>query len=1090
MKEKDYEYFSNSIRKDVVIFRRKRMLSTFIYYLLILFSILIVLTVLFLLLDYIVYLGKINRTIIRCIFVFIPFVLALIFLKKGCRFWNTKTFVGFMEKKFPVFKGRLFAAFECSPNEPLFSVDLVNANLKDVKAVIDSLPSPPVMTEKHRKLGRVSYTCVILILFLFTLFPHIFIPTFSRIFFEKDILFPLFAIYPGNSYVEKGYDFDISLKSIRGRVWRPKIIIRGKKIFFERKKESFYNATIESVEKSFTYHIEFSDTFSREYTVEVVEHPRIKNIIFTLRYPSYTKEKDYRSSDFDLYALKGTKIGISAQSTQSLRKAQLQFDDSTTMDLEVDGVEFKGSFFIDTTKAFSINLLSNRNLRNAEKSLFHIFCFEDEYPTIEIVEPGENIDLPQELTVDVVINASDDYGISKVLLVWEKDEEEHHIPVSLHPKERSSTFEYRWDLMYLPMFPGDTLRYYAKVFDNDVISGPKSKRSKLYTIRFPTAEDIYREVASSGEKVQESFETESYRLEKLKEGLQKLEKSLFESRNLSWEEKKRAEEILKKEKELIENIEKTRKEMEDLVSKINQAFLSNPEIRDKLREIEKLMKELETEKIRKNIEELSKALSRMDRKEMLKSMEQMILSQEMIKKALERTIEMLKRIEQEARFERIVEMAEELEKEQRRINEEMEGKSGQDLKNMQSAEETLKEKLGDLAKEMEDLARELGRSDSLAKDALENATELASGLLPELEETQQAMNQGKQEQSLSLGKKAEKTLSEMSGVLSAGLSNMLSERRRDIEKKLNKIIGDIVFLSEETEKIMKDIPDEEIADKILARGDGIKEGIKKTLKAIDDLKSKNPFISQIIEEELALAARNIDVSANNLLKNNLSLAVHYAKSTMKSLNLAALELIESKKNLPAGGSGSMAQLLQQLQSLSSGQMQINQGTQMLIPIDLSGEGTPQEVQSELQRLSELQSSLAERLRRVEEGLEEGGGDILGDLGEIAREMEEVAKELGYYTVDRELIERQERILSRMLDAQRSVHKREFSKKREAERPEEVKGREPSPLPLNLGERKSLRKDILKELEERYPQEYRDLIRAYFNKLLEEERNQK
>jgi hypothetical protein len=126
------------------------------------------------------------------------------------------------------------------------------------------------------------------------------------------------------------------------------------------------------------------------------------------------------------------------------------------------------------------------------------------------------------------------------------------------------------------------------------------------------------------------------------------------------------------------------------------------------------------------------------------------------------------------------------------------------------------------------------------------------------------------------------------------------------------------------------------------------------------------------------------------------------------------------------------------------------------------------------------------LRRIEEGLHSEGGAVLGDLGKVAEEMDEIAEKLGKYSLDRDLVERQERILSRMLDAQRSVHKREFSKEREAERPGEVSSVRPPPLPGHSGKLKGLNKDILKELKERYPREYRDIIRAYFEKLLKEQ----
>ncbi|TES90913.1 MAG: hypothetical protein E3J87_08975 [Candidatus Cloacimonadota bacterium] len=1075
------------IKRNIIKFRKGRIFSSFFFYLFLILSIASAFIFCILFLDNLIYLREIYRNVIRILLSLLPVIIILFFLYETKRLWKFGSVVSVMEKRFSVFKGRLFAAVECSPCDPHFSQELIYANLKDVKTIIESLPPVPIITKKHIESIRVLYSLIISIFFLFALSPNRFISSFTRVLFEWDILSPAFVIYPGNGYVEKGYDFEVSLKAYVGNVSKPRLIIEDKKIFFEKKEGRLYKTTIENIERPFTYHVEFSDTFSREFIVDVVEHPRIENIFFTLHYPSYTKEKDYQTSDFDIYALKGTEIEISGKSTQSLKKAGLLWDDSTKIAFEVDGCNFKGDFYVDTTKAFTINLLSEKGLFNAEKPLFHIFSFEDEYPTIEIVEPGEDIDLPQELALDIVVNISDDYGISKVHLVWEKDKEKHTILISSNLKGKSCASEYRWDLMNLPMFPGDTLRYFAEVFDNDVISGPKVKRTRTYTIRFPTAEEIYREIASGGERVQEAFETESNKLEKLKESLQELEKTLRESKKLSWEEKKKAEEIIKKEKELLENIEKTREEMEELTKKLNETFLSNPEIKERLREIEKLMRKIETEKIRKNIERLKEALKKMDRREMLRAMEKMLLSQEEIKKALERTIEILKRIEQEQRFERIVEKAKELEEEQKRINKEMEGKKGEELKDLQSAEKTLEKELGDLTKEMEDLAKELGESDSTAKEALENASEMANDIGSELKKTRQAMEQGKQKQSLSLGKGAKESLSEMSNLLSAGLSSMLSQRRKDIEKRLNAIIEDVVFLSIESEKVMEDIKRENTNDEILAREDGIKDGIKKTLENIDELMSKNPFLSQIAIEELVTAARSIETSANSLVKNNTSGALLYAKRTMKSLNLAALELIESKKNLPSGGSGSMAQLLQQLQSLSSGQMQVNQGTQSLLPIDLSSGDVAQETQSELNRLSELQGSLAERLRRIEEGIEEEGGNILGDLGKMAEEMEEIAREIGNYNIDRELVEREERILSRMLDAQRSVHKREFSKKRVAERPEREFVREPAPLPAGLGEKKGIKKDILKELEEKYPKEYRDLIRAYFEKLLKEER---
>jgi hypothetical protein len=1039
-----------------------------------------------LLVDLAWYLEQPVRSVFRILLLLVTAGFTGFFIRSFLKGWHIGSVVTFLEHRFIVLKGRLFAAMECSPEDPCFSRELVYANMEDAKNVLDSLPPIPLMERRQVMLRRIAYIPLLLVLGLIALAPQRGLRTLARIGGMRDPFPTCFAVYPGNGVVERGYGFDIVLYGIAGRIFRPKAVLGdGHRIFRERE-AGVYLCTIEQVEQPFTYQVVFSDTASGVYFVDVVEHPRIEDIQFTIRFPAYTRVQAQQTREFDLYALKGSEVFFEGVSSQPLSHGTLLFTDSIMVRADIDSTHFSGSFLVDTTRSFVLQLKGKNGLTNVERPTFRVFSFLDEYPQVELVTPGEDIDLPHELAVDLVITADDDYGISSLALVWEQDGESHTVPIEKKKDNEVDGFLFHWDLMNLPLFPGDTLTYYARAYDTDVVSGPKMGRSKTYRIRFPTAEEIYEEVAGGGEKLKETFETESGKLDELKEGLKELEQSLRESRNLTWEEKKQAEEIVRKERELLEHIEQAREEMEQLTKRINDAFLSNPEIREKLEEIERLMKELATEEVRHHMEQLRKAMERMDRREMVMAMENMILSQEEIKKKLERTIQILERIAQEERFEKIVDKVEQLTREQKRINKEMETREGAAVKELSDEQQALQEELEELSGEMDALAKELGKSDSTAKASLEESQELSSELLKQLEEMQDAMQRGQKQKSLSFGAQSEEKLGEMSAMLSAGLSSMMSKRRSDLEDEYNALINNVIFLSSKSEKIMVSLEDTYGANEVLASQDGVRDGTAKAIEGLASLKAKSPFISQIAEEELYRAIRFIEQSGNYIMNGNSQGALQFAKRAMKSLNLAALELIESKENMPASGSSSLSQMLQQLQSLASGQMQVNQGTQAMLPIDISGGTVPEQTQRELQRLSELQSSLAERLRRVEEGLQEEGGDVLGDLGKVADEMDEVVEKLAQYSLDREVVERQERILSRMLDAQRSVHKREFSKKREAERPGEVSSKSPPPLPGHTGSREDLKKDILKELEEDYPQEYRDLIRAYFKRLLREE----
>ena len=114
-------------------------------------------------------------------------------------------------------------------------------------------------------------------------------------------------------------------------------------------------------------------------------------------------------------------------------------------------------------------------------------------------------------------------------------------------------------------------------------------------------------------------------------------------------------------------------------------------------------------------------------------------------------------------------------------------------------------------------------------------------------------------------------------------------------------------------------------------------------------------------------------------------------------------------------------------------------------------------------------------------------EIPGRLDQIAQDMEEVAKDLQSYSTDRRTVDRQRRILSRLLDAQRSVRQRDYSRQRQAESGGNILGEDPGYLPLDFGERRNrLQEDLLRAKKEGYTQDYLELIKQYFDALAREE----
>ena len=106
------------------------------------------------------------------------------------------------------------------------------------------------------------------------------------------------------------------------------------------------------------------------------------------------------------------------------------------------------------------------------------------------------------------------------------------------------------------------------------------------------------------------------------------------------------------------------------------------------------------------------------------------------------------------------------------------------------------------------------------------------------------------------------------------------------------------------------------------------------------------------------------------------------------------------------------------------------------------------------------------------------------MDRIIEEMEEVIRDLEGGVLNEQTLRNQERILSRMLDAQRSVNSRDYEKKRRSVTAEDVF----SNVPDGADARRTsqmLREEIRRAMALKAPGEFEDLIRLYFRALAEE-----
>jgi len=203
----------------------------------------------------------------------------------------------------------------------------------------------------------------------------------------------------------------------------------------------------------------------------------------------------------------------------------------------------------------------------------------------------------------------------------------------------------------------------------------------------------------------------------------------------------------------------------------------------------------------------------------------------------------------------------------------------------------------------------------------------------------------------------------------------------------------------------------------------------------------------------------------------------------KGINLMVYDLMQALQNASSGsgsGGGGMQSLMQMLEQMSQEQMAMNMLTeQLMLQMQAQGGKMDSAMQQQIQRLAEDQERLAENLKRAlqnnPEAQKQGNA-----LKQITEEMDAITRQLKNNQLNPDILERQERIISKMLDAQRSINKREFTEKRKAETGQDLPYKGNTKIDLESLRRSGLLEEGLRA----YPKEYQQVIMQYLKELNE------
>ncbi|MCK4413631.1 MAG: hypothetical protein KAY32_08810 [Candidatus Eisenbacteria sp.] len=929
-----------------------------------------------------------------------------------------------------------------------------------------------------------------------------------------------------------------------------------------------YSFLISSLKGDLDYRIEARWASSPVYHLRVVH--RLQATGYRKRYepPAYTGLAPQRevSSAGDLAGLVGTIVTLEVLHRRPEIAGRILFDaggDPLPLRPVADD-RLGAKWALTTSGSYRVEL---RDPREDERWLSDVFTIEavpDLAPLVRLLSPPPVIDMPPEMQVPLEVDCVDDFGVTEVALIYGRpgDDPTREVLRRWMPANAAAAgatgraapmsapadveapggaesgsggvegpfggvpaearIVHVWNLESLPLLPGQELHYFLQVLDNDPLHGPKSAETPLATIRFPTMAEMYVQAEDQRENEIESMAETLADQEGLRESLQRISREMLREDEISWERQQELGDLLQRQEELGRKIEQLEQSLEASAQRMENQSLFSMEVLEKVRQIQELVQQVHSEDFRQAVERMQQALQDLDQRELQRAMEQMKVTQQEVSQALDRTLQMLRRLLAEEQLDRILQQLDELTTRQAAINEQLaqqaagetpetppvperagetppgEQQAAADSAGAPSEPQPLSEAEAEaLEKEQERLERELAelqemlekleKGDAAVLDDLRQALEEmreqgeAEQALEEMRRAREAMAQNDRESSLRFGRRAQKRLEQMQSGLSAMRQEIDQERLEYLVRALFGLANRMVDVSLRQETLVargRSQGPHELA----VRQQELYEETQALTDSLQALSREVPLIGMPQMRAMGEALKNLGAARDAFETGQRGRAVSLAEESVRAVNAAVRTLLESAAQAQSSCQSSCPNPFNRMQCLTGQQSSLNQETRQM----MGACQTPRLTQSQQQGMMRL----AARQEMIRQGLDEiqgsmqGSQQMLGDLQSVVEEMEEVAEQLRQRNADPRIIERQERILSRLLTAQRSIRQRDRSEQRES-RTARDRGPRAGPPPVDEGESlaERLQRAMLRGSQDPVPAEYRPLVEQYLRSLL-------
>jgi hypothetical protein len=887
--------------------------------------------------------------------------------------------------------------------------------------------------------------------------------------FEKEAPFQ-FVISNNDLKTVAQEDFELKVK-LTGEEVPDNVYVEIEGNEFKLNKEDIINFSylFKNVQKSTVFQLAADGFKSKEYELVALPKPVLLNFDIALAYPKYLHKNDeVIKNTGDLVIPAGTKVSWNF-TTQNTNQVRMSFNDTSFALPPASENVFAYSARLLKDKVYAVTT-ANQFLKNKDSVSYTINVIPDAYPQITVQEKKDSTSNKRLFFRGEI---KDDYGFNKLTFNYrfinENDsaKTDSYKRLTMNSKDiafsktnNQDQFFHLWDMNELGISPGDQLEYYFEIWDNDGVTGSKSTRSAKMVFKAPTLKELQANTDKNNDKLKDDMEESLKEAKDIQKELADLQRKIAEKKNLTWEEKKRLQELLDKQKELQKKVEKIKNDNQQNNQQQNEYQQPDEKILEKQQQLQELFDKVMTPELQEKYNELQKLMEKLDKNKIQEALDKMKLDNKDVLKELDRNLEIFKQLEFEQKLQQSIEKLDQLAKKEEDLSKKTEEKN--------SNAEQQKEKQEELNKEFQELKQEL-------KDLEKKNSELETpNKMENTEQQQQDIQQDMEKSSDELGKndkkggsKSQKSAAQKMQKMSKQMAQMKESMEQEAEgediDKLRGILENLLHLSFAQESLMGDLSKIKNTDPQVFKINQKQKKLQDDSKMIEDsllaLSKRVPQIKATVNREISAINMNMEKAVEEISEaptpsydgnNHKSEALSRQQFAMTSINNLALMLNESLQQMqdaaskpnngPPGsksckkpGSGKPSasslrkmqeQLNQQIQKLK-GEMEKNGNKP-----NKQGQGGTGGMSQELAKMAAQQEAIRKEIQKMANELNKDGKGGSG-MNKITEKMEETETDLVNKMISQETIMRQQEILTRLLESEKAEKEREMDQKRQS-----------------------------------------------------------